>query len=1181
VVNSLHSPIVDGLQGGSVPAEPEKAEPEPAEPQHKRRKKVEGILRPSDRLKEERSADRRVKWGPSTRLTNPRSIITAKDLSVKWNISFKRAKETLRVTTQRGVRNLSNPLVRRLRTKRWYNKRVLKGRWYSDTMHFKPTSIIRQEKAAQVFTNGKGYDEFIPIERESRCSDGLLGFCNDTGIPEHLVVDGAKAQGSHETHNTNWQKVVRANHIKQTWIQPHCWWQNLAEKSIAEIRKEIRRLQASTGSPHRLWAFLGSFIAGKRQRTATVIPSSMGRTAFEVVHGYTPDISLYVIHDWYEFIWWYDLADKTEKLGRWLGPSGEKFGGGDCHYVLHRTGRIHVTNSTRSITEDEWNRRDINRLMDQIDNDIVSKIGDQLSQADESDQQEEPVASELFDDDDSPLIEEPEASMPDADEYTPEQYDEYIGNQVLIPIGTEMLRGVVIRRHRDLNGNLYGVRDTNPILDTRKYDVRLPDGSVETYGTNIIQENLMSNVDDEGNLFVLLDEIISHKRTDKALSEKDAWYTSKTGSRKQRRPTTKGWQLLISWKDGTTSWARLADMKESFPIEVSEYAKAVGIIDQAAFAWWCPRVLRKKERLISGAKTKYWLKTHKYGVRLPKTIKEALLIDKETGTDLWAKAIAKEMKNVMITFEFKDGDPVPVGHQRVTVHMVFDVKITLQRKARLVADGHKVTETSKEHTYSSVPSRDSVRLFFLIAALNDLDVLSADIQNAYLTAPIKERYYVVARSADGFPPEYEGRPAKIVRAMYGLPVAGASFRAYLAQHLRDLGYKPCKADADVHMKVAVKENGDTYYQYMLAYVDDILCCGENPQVQMDMISGKFTLKDGTVEEPQLYLGADIEKFFIEGDDASKTRWAISSSNYTKKAIDEVERELATAEYGFTCLPKRVRTPLAGEYRPEMDPTPELNDKKQNYYQGLIGILRWICELGRLDIIMPVSLMSRYLAQAREGHLQQVFHMFSYLKEYPRSRLVFDDTRATIPDSRFHTCDWTEFYPDAKEVMPPDMPEPRGNSVKVTCFVDADHAGCKETRRSHTGVLIFVNRAPILWFSKRQSTVETSTFGSEIVALRIAIEMIEGLRYKLRMMGVPIDGPCDLFCDNESVVKNVTRAESPLKKKHNSIAYHKARECIAAGIVRVGKEDGVTNVADLLTKLLDGNTLRDLSSRCMW
>ena len=154
-------------------------------------------------------------------------------------------------------------------------------------------------------------------------------------------------------------------------------------------------------------------------------------------------------------------------------------------------------------------------------------------------------------------------------------------------------------------------------------------------------------------------------------------------------------------------------------------------------------------------------------------------------------------------------------------------------------------------------------------------------------------------------------------------------------------------------------------------------------------------------------------------------------------------------------------------------------------------------------------------------------------------------------------------------------------MSLTCFVDADHAGCKETRRSHTGVIIYVNKAPILWWSKRQNTVETSTFGSEIVAMRIAIELIEGLRYKLRMMGVAIDGECDLFCDNESVTKNVSRPESPIKKKHNSIAYHKARECIASKIIRVAKIEGERNQADLLTKLVAGPRLRELVGMVMW
>ena len=85
-----------------------------------------------------------------------------------------------------------------------------------------------------------------------------------------------------------------------------------------------------------------------------------------------------------------------------------------------------------------------------------------------------------------------------------------------------------------------------------------------------------------------------------------------------------------------------------------------------------------------------------------------------------------------------------------------------------------------------------------------------------------------------------------------------------------------------------------------------------------------------------------------------------------------------------------------------------------------------------------------------------------------------------------------------------MPEPLGNPVNITCFVDADHAGNKVTRRSHTGILIYINSAPIIWHSKRQNTVESSMFGSEIVAMRQATNMIEALLYKLCMFVIPIE-----------------------------------------------------------------------------
>ena len=223
-------------------------------------------------------------------------------------------------------------------------------------------------------------------------------------------------------------------------------------------------------------------------------------------------------------------------------------------------------------------------------------------------------------------------------------------------------------------------------LDTREYELELEDGSTEIYSSNIIMENIYTQVDDESRMFVLMDEIIDHKEDDSAIPISEGTFISNNSVRKKR--TTRGWKLLVQWKDGTTSWARLADMKESFPLETAEYARRNQIAEEPAFAWWVPTVLRKRASLICKAKTtKYWLKTHKYGIRLPHSVEEALKIDAETNTRFWRDAIEKEMKNVMVAFEFNDDDEIPVGHTELFVHMVFDVKITLQQKARLVADG--------------------------------------------------------------------------------------------------------------------------------------------------------------------------------------------------------------------------------------------------------------------------------------------------------------------------------------------------------------------------------------------------------------------------------------------------------------------------------------------------------------
>jgi hypothetical protein len=192
------------------------------------------------------------------------------------------------------------------------------------------------------------------------------------------------------------------------------------------------------------------------------------------------------------------------------------------------------------------------------------------------------------------------------------------------------------------------------------------------------------------------------------------------------------------------------------------------------------------------------------------------------------------------------------------------------------------------------------------------------------------------------------------------------------------------------------------------------------------------------------------------------------------------------------------------YRPELDVSPLLDPDQANYYMSLIGILRWAVELGRLDIFIDVSLLSSYMRQPRVGHLEQVLHIFTYLKHHKNSNMVFDPNYITWDSKAFVQQDWTEFYKDAKEQLPPNAPKPRGHPVQINGFVDADHAGNCITHRSHTGILLYLNCAPIIWFSKAQSTIETSTFGSEFIAMRICIEMVEAPRYKLRMFGIPID-----------------------------------------------------------------------------
>ena len=195
-------------------------------------------------------------------------------------------------------------------------------------------------------------------------------------------------------------------------------------------------------------------------------------------------------------------------------------------------------------------------------------------------------------------------------------------------------------------------------------------------------------------------------------------------------------------------------------------------------------------------------------------------------------------------------------------------------------------------------------------------------------------------------------------------------------------------------------------------------------------------------------------------------------------------------------------------------------------------------------------------------------MMGYLKWKQNSRLFFDPTYPDIDFDTFNDrAQRKTFYGDVNEAIPPNAPDPRGKAVDLRMWVDSDHAGDNMTRRSRTGYFIFLNTVLIDWLSKKQATIEGSVFGVEFVAMKTGAKSLRGIRYKLRMMGVPLTRPTYVYGDNMSAIYNTSRPESTLKKKRNSICYHAVHKAVASGECLTTHCKTRDNYSDMITKVL--------------
>ena len=299
------------------------------------------------------------------------------------------------------------------------------------------------------------------------------------------------------------------------------------------------------------------------------------------------DISSLCKFGWYEWCYCHEqtaaFPHNREVLGRVLGPARSE-GNEMAQWVLKANGKVVPRRSLQPLTIAEQHSAVEHKKRDVFDALVERRMGTSINPPptpeDQDPAMEDPTNENFLDDDDemdgpaeSPNHEDILDSMGRILEQQP-AFDKIINAEVMIQNGDEMAMGKVTRRSLEADGRTTGTYHDNPFLNTITYDVEFPDGQVKEYGANIIAENMLTQVDLDGYSLSLMDSIIDHQRDlSQAIPIEDKYITTKRGQKRLRK-TTKGWKLLIKWKDKSKAWINLADMKEAHPVETAEYARA-------------------------------------------------------------------------------------------------------------------------------------------------------------------------------------------------------------------------------------------------------------------------------------------------------------------------------------------------------------------------------------------------------------------------------------------------------------------------------------------------------------------------------------------------------------------------------------------------------------------------------
>ena len=295
------------------------------------------------------------------------------------------------------------------------------------------------------------------------------------------------------------------------------------------------------------------------------------------------------------------------------------------------------------------------------------------------------------------------------------------------------------------------------------------------------------------------------------------------------------------------------------------------------------------------------------------------------------------------------------------------------------------------------------------------------------------------------------------------------------------------------------------YEYVAIYADDLVIASEKPQQIIQDLKEKLKLKikgDGPL---QYYLGCDNKP------DKDGTLVA-QPIRYMNKILESYKKMFPNENYLID------KSSQEKNDHPELDSTELCNEEQITKYMCMIGQLQWAITLGRYDILAHVMSMSRFRLAPKIGHLGRMKRLYGYLAKTKHFAIRYRAKEADYSHLPKQEYEWARtVHGNSKEEITKDFPKPLGKKT----FLDANLLHDIVTGRSVTAVLPFVNTTPTDWFSKRQATVETATYGSEFVAAKTATEQIMDLRNTLRYLGVPIMTKAYMFGGNKSVVTSTT------------------------------------------------------------